>query len=216
MRRTPRKHKLRALNWLWFLCVLALYPVLQLYAGIARYDIRNAREGLSNIVCFGDSITYGYGAETGEDYPSGLAELSGAAVVNAGLSGDTTTRALGRMEEAVLKYEPELVIVQFGANDFLEQVPKQTTVENIRVIIRRAQDAGAMVALADISAGMLFREYRGAFQQLARQEGALFIPDALAGIITNPSLKSDFVHPNARGYRLIAQRIYRGIRFYLK
>jgi acyl-CoA thioesterase I len=216
MRRTLRNRKLLRLNWLWFLSVLCVYPVFLLHSGCARYEIKNARDGLSSIVCFGDSITYGYGAEAGEDYPSILAELSGVTVVNSGVSGDTTTRALGRVEDAVLTYKPELVIVQFGANDFLEQVPKNVTVENMRVIIRRAQAKGAMVAIADISAGMLFREYRGAFQQLAHQEGAFFIPDAVSGIITNPSLKSDFVHPNAQGYRLIAQRVYRAIRYYLK
>lgn len=211
-----RKRQLLPLNWLWFIAVLAVYPVLLLHTGCEPYDIKNARQGITSVVCFGDSITYGYGAEENGDYPSALAALSRVTVVNAGVSGDTTIGGVDRMDEDVLSYEPELVIVEFGANDFLNQVPREKTVENMRLIVRRAQEEGAMVAITDISAGMLFREYRGAFQVLARQEGALFIPNALAGIITDPSLKSDFVHPNSRGYRLIAQRIYRAVRPYLK
>jgi lysophospholipase L1-like esterase len=72
-----------------------------------------------------------------------------------------------------------------------------------------------MAAIADISAGMFLAEYRKAFSELAQEKGAIFIPNIFSGIITNPHLKSDFIHPNADGYKMIAQRIYRTIMPYL-
>ena len=73
-----------------------------------------------------------------------------------------------------------------------------------------------MVALADVSAGFFFQEYRRDFKKLAAQKKAIFIPVLLNRIITNPAMKSDFFHPNARGYQVIAQRIHRAIAGYLK
>jgi lysophospholipase L1-like esterase len=73
-----------------------------------------------------------------------------------------------------------------------------------------------MVAIVDISAGMFMREYRVALSKVAGEEGAIFIPSILRGIVTNPSMKSDFLHPNKQGYKIVARRVYRSILPYLK
>ena len=75
---------------------------------------------------------------------------------------------------------------------------------------------GAMVALVDISAGMFFQEYRRAFKKLAHQKKVIFIPAVLSRIITNPSMKSDFLHPTGRGYKIVANRIHQAIAAYIK
>ncbi len=186
-----------------------------LCTGCAQREIKNLDSRGSSIVCLGDSVTYGYGAERGEDYPSALKKFVSVPVINAGVDSDTTAKGLVRIESSVLDKKPFLVIVEFGANDFLEKVPREDTLANMKEIVRRIQEHGAMVAIVDISAGMLFNEYRAAFQKIAKETGSLFIPNILSGIITNPGLKSDFVHPNAKGYSLIAQRIFLGIRPYL-
>jgi lysophospholipase L1-like esterase len=108
------------------------------------------------------------------------------------------------------------VIVEFCGNDFIKKVPFEATINNLRQIIRYCQKSGAMVALVDISAGPFLSEYRVAYKKLAREEGAIFIPAILSGILTNPSMKSDFLHPNASGYKVIAERILRAIKPYLK
>jgi lysophospholipase L1-like esterase len=108
------------------------------------------------------------------------------------------------------------VIVEFCGNDFIKNIPKEDTVKNLAKIIERIQEKGAMVALVDISAGVFFQEYRQAFKKLAAQKKAIFIPVLLNKIITNPAMKSDFFHPNARGYQVIAKRIYQAIVLYLK
>ena len=72
-----------------------------------------------------------------------------------------------------------------------------------------------MVAIVDISAGFFLNEYRQALADLAQEKKTIFIPGILRGVITNPSMKSDFIHPNKEGYSVIAQRIYRAILPYL-
>ena len=185
-------------------------------AGCFEPKIKNLDSRGTNIICFGDSITFGYGANPGEDYPSALGKMVKLPVVNAGVDGDTTFAALERLENDVLVKNPRLVIVEFCGNDFLKKIPKEDTIKNLKVIIERIQDQGAMVALVDISAGMFFREYRAAFRRLADEKKAIFIPVVLSKIITNPAMKSDFFHPNARGYKIVASRVHGAIARYIK
>lgn len=184
--------------------------------GCAKPEIKNLDAQGSSIICFGDSITFGYGANAGEDYPMVLGKLVRLPVINSGVDGDTTFAALERLENDVLNKNPRLVIVEFCGNDFIKKIPKENTVKNLAKIIDRIQERGAMVALADISAGVFFQEYRAAFKKLAAQKKAIFIPVLLNKIVTNPAMKSDFFHPNARGYQVIAKRVYQAISEYIK
>ena len=183
--------------------------------GCAKREIINIDSRGTKIICFGDSITFGYGAQTQESYPVVLSKMIQTPVINAGIDGDTTTEALRRFDSDVLERDPLLVIIEFGGNDFLRKIPRTVTVNNIKEMVERAQAKGAMVAIVDISAGMFLGEYRTAFYNLAKEKGAIFIPHILSSIITNPHLKSDFLHPNAEGYKIVTQRIYRGIIAYL-
>jgi acyl-CoA thioesterase I len=199
------------------LLVIALFcfSVIALM-GCARKEIRNLDSQGVNIICFGNSLTFGYGANPGEDYPSILAKLINAPVINAGIDGDDTSIALKRIESDCLDREPLLVIIELCGNDFLRKLPMETTINNTKEMIERIQARGAMAAIADTSVGMFLAEYRRAFSRLAREKGVIFIPRIMNGIITNPSMKSDFLHPNANGYKLIAQRIRSSIAPYLQ
>jgi len=201
-------------NKLIYVIVLLGYSVIAL-TGCAKREIKNINSKGKNIVCFGDSITFGYGAETGADYPSALAKMASSPVINAGIDGDTSTEALKRVNSDILDRDPLLVIVEFGGNDFLRKIPQEVTLNNMKEIIDKIQAHGAMAAVTDMSTGMIMREYRLAFYNLAREKGAIFIPSIMSGVITNPRLKSDFIHPNSDGYNVIAQRIYRVITPYL-
>ncbi|MFH0763300.1 MAG: GDSL-type esterase/lipase family protein [Candidatus Omnitrophota bacterium] len=184
--------------------------------GCAKREIVNVSSGGKTIVCFGDSITFGYGAKPGEDYPTALARLVRVPVINAGIDGDTSTEALQRIRSDAIDRDPFLVIIEFGGNDFLRKTPIETTMDNVRQMVEEVQASGAMVAVVDISAGLFLKEYRGAYRRLAYETGAIFIPNILNKIVTNPSMKSDFLHPNGKGYQMIAQRIFRSIEPYLK
>ena len=172
------------------------------YARVKNLDSRG-----TSVIAFGDSLTAGYGAEAGEDYPSQLAKRLGIAVINAGVSGDTTESALARIDADVVARNPRIVIVGLGGNDLLQSVPIATTAANLRAIVERIQRAGAMVVLLGFRFPSLNADYESMYAQLARDERCLLVSGVLAGILTDPSLKSDEVHPNARGYALMATRI---------
>lgn len=201
-------------NKLLFVAFIAFVAFTAL-TGCAKRQIKNLNSKGKNIICFGDSITFGYGVNPGEDYPAALAKMVNIPVINMGIDGDTTIEATKRLESDVLDREPLLVIIEFTGNDFLRKIPKEVTLNNIKEMIERIQAKGSMVAIADISAGMFLAEYRSAFCKLAKEKGTIFIPSLLSGIITNPGMKSDFLHPNANGYKIVAQKVYRIILPYL-
>lgn len=193
------------------IAVLILLCGLVAFYGCQKREIKNLNSKGKNIICFGDSITFGYGAAQGQDYPTALAKLVDCPVINAGIDGDTTNEALRRLKDDVLDREPLVVVIEFCGNDFLRKVPVEVTVSNVKEMVRRSQERGAIVAIVDVSAGMFLAEYRSAFRKLAKETKSVFISAILSGIITNPSMKSDFLHPNANGYKLIAERIYKNI-----
>ncbi len=181
-----------------------------------RQDIVNLDSKGKNIVCFGDSLTQGFGAPAHSSYPATLAKLANRAVINAGIEGDTSGEALKRVQVDVLDKDPMLVIVEFGANDFLTKVPLEETVKNMEEIVSVIQASGAMVAIADIGGSVgPFSPYSREYRMLSRKMKTIYIPDILDGIITNSELKSDHFHPNASGYRIIGHRVYRAILPYL-
>jgi lysophospholipase L1-like esterase len=174
----------------------------------SRYSkVKNLDSRGSGIVAFGDSLTAGYGAQPGEDYPTTLSRLINAPVVNAGVSGDTTEAALARIDTDVLSRNPRIVIVGLGGNDFLRGVPIAATEANLRTIVGKIGGAGAMVVLLGFRFPSLTANYESMYERVAEEERCLLVDGVLRGILTDPSLKSDEIHPNARGYQKMADRI---------
>lgn len=172
------------------------------YAKVRNLDSRGA-----NIIAFGDSLTAGYGAAAGEDYPSRLSAIIGAPVINAGASGDTTQSALARLDADVLARDPRIVLVGLGGNDFLNSIPMATTEANLRAIVEKIEGSGAMVVLLGFRFPSLTADYESMYERVAKDEHSLLIPRMLRGILNDSSLKSDAIHPNARGYALMAERV---------
>ena len=132
-------------------------------------------------------------------------------VINAGVAGDKTRDALKRAEKDVLRYNPRMVIVEFSGNDFLQGIPPEETFENLDAIVDAIQKNGAMAVLVEVRAGYFGDQYISGFRKIAKKRNALLIQDILKGILTDPSLKSDNIHPNDTGYQLMADRIYKKI-----
>jgi acyl-CoA thioesterase-1 len=172
------------------------------YAKVRNLDSRGA-----NLIAFGDSLTAGYGAGAGADYPARLSALIGEPVINAGVSGDTTGSALARLEADVLARDPRIVIVGLGGNDFLGGVPIASTEVNLREIVRKIEGAGAMVVLLGFRFPSLTADYEAMYKRVAKEERCLLVAGVLRSILTDQSLKSDAIHPNARGYQLMAERV---------
>jgi acyl-CoA thioesterase I len=170
----------------------------------------------TTIVCFGDSLTAGQGATIGHDYPSLLRQKMNLPVINAGVSGNTTRDALQRLDRDVLAHNPKLVVITLGANDSLQQIPLAETLANMEKIIKRIKVRGAMVVWAEVQVGILGDPYIDDFKALARREHILLIPNILDGIFDKPQYKYDQIHPNAEGYKIMADRIYQNIKGLLR
>ena len=199
-RRAPNRWQIAAGAVVLILLVWFLWP--SPYSRVANLDSRG-----TNIIAFGDSLTAGYGAGAGEDWPSRVSALIGTPIINAGVSGDTTEGALARIDADVLSRQPRIVIVGLGGNDFLRQVPIATTEANLRTIVRKINEAGAMVVILGFRFPSFGPSYADMYKRVAKDERCLLIDNVLHGIETDPSLKSDEIHPNARGYALMAERI---------
>jgi len=191
----------------WKNIVVVIVFLIAVWALWPAPKIANLASRGTNIIAFGDSLTAGYGVIAGEDYPSRLAAITGLPIVNAGVNGDTTDSALARIDADVLTRDPRIVIVGLGGNDFLRGAPIATTEANLRTIIQKIHAAGAMVVVLGYKFPTLQANYETMYERVAKDEQCLLVPDLLHGIESNPQLKSDEIHPNARGYQLIAERV---------
>jgi len=191
----------------WKIASAALVAVIAIWLLWPAPKVTNLDSRGSNVIAFGDSLTAGYGAAAGEDYPSRLSSILGITILNAGTNGDTTETAIARIDSDVVARDPRIVILGLGGNDFLGSVPIATTEANLRSIIHKIQSAGAMVVLLGYRFPSLNANYEKMYERVAKDEGCLLIPNLLHGIETDASLKSDEIHPNARGYQLIAERV---------
>ncbi len=173
------------------------------------------------LLTFGDSITAGLGVSQEQAWPSllerRLAEKgSGFRVVNAGISGDTSSGGLARVDW-VLKQKPQVVLLELGANDALRGLPVAEMEKNLSSLIDRCQEAGARVVLlgmlAPPSMGEDYgRAFREAFQRLGRRPGVTWVPFFLEGVAGEPELnQADGVHPTAKGHEILMETAWKAL-----
>ncbi len=160
------------------------------------------------ILAFGDSLTYGTGAKPQESYPAVLARLIGHQVIRSGVPGEVSARGLARLPEALDRYRPNLLILCHGGNDFLRRHRRDGTEANIRAMVELARARNIDVVLIGVpQPGIWITEGAELFARVAKAFGVPYEAEALAGIMTDRSLKSDTVHPNASGYRKLAEAV---------
>lgn len=177
--------------------------------------IRNTDPPEGAIICFGDSLTFGTGSSPGMDYPSQLSRLIGMPVLNAGRPGDMTGDALERLERDVLSLSPGIVFITLGGNDLKNRGSRHEAFDNLKKIIGRIQDKGALVVVGGIDVPLFDRGFPGEYVRVCRETGAVLIPDIYDGILGRGELMSDPIHPNDRGYQIIAERFYAAVKPYL-
>ena len=159
----------------------------------------------SVVVALGDSITQGVGASEQSAWPANLARLSGWRVINAGVSGDTSTQALARLPALLQEYKPALVIVSIGGNDFLRAQPSSATRANIAAILRSVKESGSRAVLIGVpkltlgAALGIFSDHE-LYEELAKEHGVPLLSDAWGDVMKQSRLMSDQIHPNAAGY----------------
>jgi acyl-CoA thioesterase-1 len=174
------------------------------------------------IVAFGDSLTAGYGVETGYSYPDFLQkDLDRAGrkyrVVNAGVSGDTTSGGLARVG-MVSALKPAIVIVELGGNDGLRGLPLASTRANLEQIIVKLRKSKARVLLAGITLPPNYgpdyiKQFESIYKDLAAKYKVPLIPFLLQGVAGVPGMmQGDGIHPTRKGNEIVANLVLRALK----
>jgi acyl-CoA thioesterase-1 len=159
------------------------------------------------ILAFGDSLTFGTGASEAESYPAQLATLVGRPVVRAGVPGEVSGDGLARLPQALDEHQPRLLLLLHGGNDFLRRLPKSRTADNVRAMIRLARDRGIDVVLIGTPEPGITVTSAEFYGEVAKEFGIPYEDAVIGRILRTPSQKSDPIHPNAAGYRVLAERV---------
>lgn len=169
------------------------------------------------ILALGTSLTQGYGLPPGTEFPVQLqaalkAAKIDATVINAGVSGDTSSSGLSRLDWSLADH-PDAAIVELGSNDMLRGVSPDVTEKNLRAILDRLKAAKVKVLLVGMGAqrnlgAEYVKQFDGIYPRLAKQYGVLFYPFMLDGVAMNPKLnQADGLHPNPAGVKVIVARM---------
>ena len=187
---------------------LLLFLVSIALAGCGDGSPKLPKLGAGDVVlAFGDSLTYGTGASESESYPAVLAGLIGRTVIREGVPGQTTAQGMERLPSALERHRPKLVLLCLGGNDMLRKVDDATIAANLREMIRRIQESGAAVVLLGVPKPALFGGAASYYEALAREFKLVYEGDVIVDVLKKPAMKSDPIHPNAQGYKAVAEAV---------
>ena len=163
----------------------------------------------SLILAFGDSLTSGYGARGEASYPAVLESLTGYRTVNAGRPGELSTEGLKRLPSLLQRYQPDLVILCHGGNDLLRRRDPAQTAANLRGMIEAVRNSEAEIVLIGVPQPGLWLRPAPFYQEIADEYRIPCNSKILPKILSRRELKSDTIHPNAAGYRQLAETLAR-------
>jgi len=190
--------------------------VVALVPGIGRAQVMPADEGL--IVALGDSLTAGMGLNERDAWPAQLERRLRAAgfrwkVVNAGVSGETSSGARARLAW-VLGLKPDILVLETGANDGLRGIPPQVLQGNLDAMLAALAERRVTVVLAGMqmlrNMGPAYTTaFARVYPELAQKHRAVLVPFFLEGVAGNPALnQADGLHPTVEGYRVVTDLVY--------
>ena len=159
------------------------------------------------VLAFGDSLTFGTGAQPEASYPAVLEQLIGRKVWSAGVPGEVSADGLARLPTALDDYQPRLLILCHGGNDFLRKLGDAQAAENLRAMIRLARERGIDVMLVAVPKPGLFPSPPDFYAEIAKEFRLPYEDAALKAILRDNELKSDIAHPNAKGYAKLAEAV---------
>ena len=208
----------------WIFGGLAIVAPAALALLIAATPARGAEELV--VVAFGDSLTAGFGLDDKDAFPTKLeaaleAKGYNVRLVNSGVSGDTTSAGLARLDWAVPE-DADAVIVELGANDALRGQDPDQAFEALDKIITKLKAKNVAILLAGMEAPRnmgpeYVKAFNGIYPRLAEKHGVALYPFFLEGVATEPKLnQSDGIHPNAEGIDVIVERILPSVQTLLK
>lgn len=211
--RPDTSHRYGLARWLVKLCAVLLVVC-------ASYEAHAAPDDRRQVLALGDSLTAGYGLGPGQSFPARLekALVAGGLKVtvhNAGVSGDTASGGLSRLDWALAAVpgKPDLVILELGANDMLRGIDPAVTTRALNAIMERFRKDGVPVLIAGMKAmpnmGADFgKQFNAIYPALAKRYGAALYPFFLEGVAGKKALnQADGLHPTAEGIDVIVTGI---------
>ena len=187
----------------------------------------NANEPVDkNILILGDSLSAGLGVNYDQAWPSLLQSRinkigSSYSVINAGVSGDTTSGGISRLPRLLKKYSPEILILELGGNDGLRGTSLKAIEKNLRDIINSAQSSNITVLLIGVQLppnyGMIYTKgFEEIFSDLAKEYSLDLIQGSLKTMVNEGLMQSDGIHPNVLGHQQIEDMVWERLNKYLE
>ena len=172
----------------------------------------------TGILVLGDSISAAYGMSLEQGWVSLLARQLAQSepapeVINASISGETTTGGLRRLPDLLAEHDPSLVVIELGANDGLRGYPIKQLRANLEDMVRLSRDSGAEVVLVAMEippnyGARYTADFRESFTEVARNTGSTLAPFLLDGVAIDPALmQDDGIHPGVEAQPLLLQNI---------
>ena len=200
MRSLPAFIRFSLRNCLWVF-LLAVASCGGNYPKVGKLDAN------ATILAFGDSLTFGTGAGVADSYPAVLEGLIGRKVVRSGVPGEVSEEGLARLPEVLDEVKPGLLILCHGGNDFLRKMDDLKARDNVREMVKLARERNIPVVLLATPKpgfGIVMPKFYG---EIGQEFGIPVEVAILESVLTDRNLKSDLVHPNAQGYRKIAEAV---------
>jgi len=189
--------------------LIAIVLILILFSLSQKESTIQPLNPQDRILAFGDSLTYGYNAEPSESYPTVLSHLTGYKIINEGVLGDTSVDGVKRLAPLLEDANIKLMILCFGGNDILQGLSKENLKNNLKTMIHMAKEKNIEVLLISVpNLGLFGLSAMELYEEVAEEESIPLLSGMLSNILSQPSLKSDQIHPNALGYKIMAEKIY--------
>lgn len=188
---------------------IALFGVILIVVACSKPPSVPSLSERAVILAFGDSLTYGTGVGSGDDYPAILSQLTAREVINEGIPGEISAAGLARLPELLDEHRPELLILIHGGNDMLRNIPATQTRANIEAMLKIARERDiAIVMLGIPEPGLFLLNSADFYGDLAEESEIAIDLDVLPDILADNDLKSDMIHPNEQGYRRMAESLH--------
>lgn len=190
-------------KWTFLLLIIALVFLQACSDEKQKFELTDS----AVILAFGDSLTFGTGANPEQSYPAQLAKLTGRTVINAGVPGEISEKALERLPELLNKHHPQLVILCHGGNDLLRKLNVAELESNLGKMVDLIQQSGAEVLLVSVPKPGLSMQASPVYQRIAEAKDVAIEDGIIAKVEAEIEWKSDPIHPNAIGYKKIAEQL---------